>query len=135
MISSHSSWNTTHNMIQKSWTKVNFICSQLDSNVLYDTLQSTCKWNLVIFTINVQLKIGLNSRLKSRYKWETTLKRYVTIHVQVKTCLYGTLQSTWKWKSAFTIRYVPRTSGSAFNSDTNIRIQCNSFLVIAHNEV
>ena len=37
-------------------------------------------------------------------------------------------------KIGIKIRYVPRTSGS-FNLSRNIRIQCNSFLDIAYNEV
>ena len=42
------------------------------------------------------------------------------------------LQSRCKWKWVFTICYVPFTSGSTFSSSRNLRIQCNSFLDIAH---
>ena len=31
-------------MIQKSWTKVNFIRCQLDATVLYNKLRSAYKW-------------------------------------------------------------------------------------------
>ena len=51
LIFSNSFWYATENMIQKSYTKVNFIRSQLDLNVLYNMLQLTYKWklNLKIF--------------------------------------------------------------------------------------
>ena len=43
LISSHSFWYATQNIIHKSWTKVNVIRIQSDSNVFYNTLQSTYK--------------------------------------------------------------------------------------------
>ena len=57
-----------------------------------------------------------------------------TINVQVKFGLYDRSQSTCMWKSTFAIRFVPRTSRSAFSLSRNIRIRCNPFLDISYDE-
>ena len=95
LISSHA----RHNMIQKSWTKVSFIQSQLDLNVLYDMLQSMCKWKSPLI-------------LQSRDRWKLAL----TIHYNWSASENGSL-----WFVMFHVHV------NLHLIQVETRIQCNFF--------
>ena len=93
-ISSHSLWYALHNMIQKSWTKVNSIWSQLHYKYV---------------TINVQVKISLNNILQSICKWKLAL----TMHYSPFSSRIGLdnmLQLMCNWKLTFMIHQNPYAS-------------------------